>query len=169
MLHSRDGDENVLGVCVVCASQAHVARAWTNGLLQPRRPHRPGALPVIVQSGEGCIRGSVGGCLADPSPPPPPPTCSAFCGGPKVDWCVLDSTPSLRNHLALSRCVPCLMKKWAAHQRSIKAQLIMKLRLYPGCTPLCSILNHSLTLSPYSVSTQVYHGSSIAFGSVGCH
>ena len=71
------------------------------------------------------------------TPSPPPPTCSAFCGGPKVDWCVLDSTPSLRKHLALSCCVPCLMYKWAAHQRSMGAQLIMKLRLYPGCTPLC--------------------------------
>ena len=72
MLHSRDVDENVLGVCVVCAIQAYVARAWTDGLVQPRRPHWPGALPVIVQRGEGCIRGSVGQCLADPFPPPLP-------------------------------------------------------------------------------------------------
>ena len=55
MLHSREFDENVLGVCVVCAIQAHVAGAWTDGLVQPRRPCRPGALPVIVQRGEGCI------------------------------------------------------------------------------------------------------------------
>ena len=82
MLHSRDVDEYVLGVCVVCAIQAHVAGMWTDGLVQPRRPRWPGALPVIVQRGEGCIRGSVGGCLADPYPPP---KCSAFCGGPKVD------------------------------------------------------------------------------------
>ena len=75
--------------------------------------------------------------------------------GAKVDWCVLDSNPSLRNHPALSCCVPCLMYKWAAHQRSMGAQLIMKLRLYPGCTPLCPIFNHSLTLSPHSVSMQV--------------
>ena len=66
-----------------------------------------------------------------------PPKCSAFCEGPKVDWCVLDSTPSLRNHLAFSRCVPCLMYNWAAHQRSMGPQLIMKRRLYPGCNPLC--------------------------------
>ena len=77
------------------------------------------------------------GAWLTPSPPPLPPTCSAFCGGPKVDWCVLDSTLPLRNHLALSCCVPCLMEKWAAHQRSMGAQLIMKLQLYPGCTPLC--------------------------------
>ena len=113
MLHSRDVDENVLGVCVVCAIQAHVAGAWNDGFVQPRRPRWPDALPVIVQRVEGCIRGSVGGCLANPSPPPP--KCSAFCGGPKVDWCILDSTPSLRKHLALSCCVPCLMYKWAAH------------------------------------------------------
>ena len=73
MLHSRDVDENVRGVCVcvVCAIQAHVAGSWTDGLVQPRRPHWPGALPVIVQRGGGCIRGSVGGCLADPFPPSP--------------------------------------------------------------------------------------------------
>ena len=117
MLHSRDVDENVLGVCVVCAIQAHVAGAWTDGRVQPRRPR----WPVIVQRGEGCIRGSLGGCLADP----------------KVDWWVLDSTPSLRNHLAFSRCVPCLMYKWAVHQRFMGLQMIMKRRLYPGCTPLC--------------------------------
>ena len=65
-----DVDENVVGVCVVCAIQTRVAGVWIDGLVLPWRPHRPGALPVIVQRGEGCIRGSVAGCLADPPPLP---------------------------------------------------------------------------------------------------
>ena len=94
MLHSREFDKNVLGVCVVCANQPQVAGAWTDGLVQPRRPCRPGAVPVIVQRGEGCIRGSVGGCLAEPLPPLP--RVVPFVGVPK--W--TGASPSLRNHLA---------------------------------------------------------------------
>ena len=57
-------------VCVLCAPFRHMLLGHgLMGLFGPRRPHRPGALPVIVQRGEGCIRGSVGGCLADPFPP----------------------------------------------------------------------------------------------------
>ena len=72
MLQSRDVDENLLGVCVLCAPFRHMLPGHgLMGLFNKQRPHQPSALPVIVQSGEGCIRGSVGGCLADPSPPPP--------------------------------------------------------------------------------------------------
>ena len=58
-------------VCVLCAPFRHMLpRHGLMGLFN-HGARRPGALPVIVQKGEGCIRGLVGGCLADLFPPLP--------------------------------------------------------------------------------------------------